>query len=359
MHIRVAPGPVWYGRPMKFSFRLATMAGLLAAGAVCVAPFLSATGQESPQSIGQEVAVNLATGRVLITVVKDGILIATVENPIEAGTRPPAPVELDSSRVGIILGPVDWFSPSTQLQIANLDKELPHLKARTAAAPAPAPHLAPSQGGDQASDIEATGQGFGERLNQVAKGLRSRVNLGEDEPFAQLIIADYLSGYGPEVWQLSYGMKQEQQKGDYWETRVLRPSYLQSWPPEKGQPKTIVEFDYPAQKSPPLLELLKQKDPRLDRVRNSDPQMAMVASQIQTDSTKLYAADTTQFLRAALAAVTPPETRQTMSVIGVERGFAWILRPPAEPEHAAPAQTAEAQAQQKERPADAPSLLKH
>ena len=194
----------------------------------------------------------------------------------------------------------------------------------------------------------------------VAKGLRSRVNLGEDEPFAQLIIADYLSGYGPEVWQLSYGMKQEQQKDDYWETRVLKPTYLQFWPPEKGQPKTLVEFDYPAQKRPPsLLELLKQKDPRLDRVRNSDPQMAMVASQIQTDSTKLYAADTTQFLRAALTAVTLPDTRQTMSVIGMEKGFAWILRPPAEPEHAAPAQTAEAQPQQKERPADAPSLLKH
>ena len=105
--------------------------------AVCAALLLPVLGQETPPSAGQEVAVNLATGRVLITVVKDAILIATVENPIEAGTRPPAPVELDSSRVGIILGPVDWFSPSSQLQIANLDKELPHLKARTAAAPAP------------------------------------------------------------------------------------------------------------------------------------------------------------------------------------------------------------------------------
>ncbi|HWF40128.1 MAG TPA: hypothetical protein VG322_16505 [Candidatus Acidoferrales bacterium] len=345
---------------MKSSFRLAALAGLLAAGAVCAALLLPALAQETPSSAGQEVATNLATGRVLITVVKDAILIATVENPIEAGTRPPTPVELDSTRAGIILGPVDWFSPSTQLQIANLDKELPHLKARTAA-PAPAPHLVQTLGGDQASDIESTGQGFGERLNQVAKGLRSNVNLSEDESFAQLIIADYLSGYGPEVWQLSYSMKQEQQKGDYWETRILRPTYLQFWPPEKGQPKTILEFDYPAQKTgTSLLDLLKQKDPRLDRVRNSDPQMAMVASQIQSDSTKLYAADTTQFLRAALAAVTPPETRQTMSVIGVDKGFAWILRPPAEPEHAAPQQTAEAQAQeQKERPADAPSLLKH
>lgn len=350
--------PLWYRKPMKCS-PLAAIEGMIASGILCVALFAPAA-QETSQSGGQEVATNLATGHVLITVVKDAILIATVEDPIEAGTRPPTPVALESSRVGIILGPVDWFSPSSQLQIVNFDKELPHLKARTSVPP-PGPHLGPSQGGDQASDIESIGQGVGERLNLVAKGLRSRVSLGENEPFAQLIIADYLSGYGAEVWQLSYGMKQEQQKGDFWETRVLRPSYLQFWPPEKGQPKTIVEFDYPAQKnSPSLLDLLKKKDPRLDGLRNSDPQMAMVASQIQTDSTKLYAADATQFLRAALAAVTPSDRRQTMSVITMDRGFAWIIRPPAEPEHAAPQQTAQAQSQeQEERPADAPSLLKH
>lgn len=357
--MRAVPTPLWYGKPMKSSL-LAVIAGVLATGVLCVAFFVPAAAQENPQSAGQEVATNLATGRVLITVVKDAILIATVEDPIEAGTRPPTPVELDSSRIGIILGPVDWFSPSTQLQIVNFDKELPHLKARTAAPP-PAPHLQQSQGGEQASDIESIGQGVGERLNLVAKGLRSRLSLGSDEPFAQLIIADYLNGYGAEVWQLSYAMKQEQQKGDFWETRITRPTYLQFWPPEKGQPKTIVEFDYPAEKnSPTLLDLLKQKDPRLERIRNSDPEMAMVVDQIQTDSMKLHAAETEQFLRAALAAVTPPERRQTMSVIAMDRGFAWIVRPPAEQEHAAPRETAQAQSQQqKERPADAPSLLKH
>jgi hypothetical protein len=355
MHIGAAVPSVWYGKHMKRSFPFASIAAMLPI-ALLFAVLLPSFAQQ-PQSTGQEVVANLAAGRVLITIVKDAILIATVENPIEAETRPPAPVEIDSSRVGIILGPVDWFSPSSQLEIARLDKELPHLKARMVVT---APHLGQVQGGGQAPDIEATGQGFGERLNQVAKGLRSKVNLPGDEPLAELIVADYLGGYGPEVWQLNYGMKQEQQKGDYWETRVLRPTYLQFWPPEKGQPKTIVEFDYPAQKSAPsFLELLQQKDQRLERVRNADPQMAMVASQIQTDSTKLVVADTIQFLRAALAAVTPPDSRQTMSVIGMEKGFSWILQPPAEPEHAPPAQTAEAQEQQKERPADAPSLLKH
>jgi hypothetical protein len=349
---------------MKRRFHRVRLAGIFLAVFLCAAPLHPAFARQAEQESGQEIVANLAAGRVVILVVKDAILIATVENPIESETVPPAPVEMQSSKAGIILGPVDWFSPSTQLDIARLDKELPHLTSHLVAAGPPAgPRLAPAQGGDQASDIESTGLGVGERLNQIAKGLRTKVDLQTDEPFLQLIIADYVGGYGPEVWQLAYGIKQDQQKGEYWDTRVLRPTYLQFWPPEKGQPKTLMEFSYPLDKNTPtLLQLLKQKDPRLEKVRNSDPQMAMVASLIQTDSSKLFAADATQYLRAALAAVTPPQSRQTMAIIGMERGFSWILPPPPQPEHARTLQTAQAagQPQQpKERPADAPSLLKH
>lgn len=340
---------------MKHAFRLASVAA--AAAMLLVAISFRSSAQDNSQAPGQEVIANLAAGRVVIAVVKDAILIATVENPIEAETRPPAPVELDSSRVGVLLGPIEWFSPTTQQDIARLDRELPHLKTRQVAI---APHLGKSQGGDEAADIEATGQGLGERLNQVAKGLRAKVKLPENEPLAQLILADYLPSYGPEVWQLSYGMEQEQEKGDYFETRVLKPTYLQFWPPEKGQPKTLMEFDYPPENAPPsLLQLLQQKDPRMEKIRNADPEMAMVVSQIQSDSMKLYAADATQFLRAALAAISPPNARETMAVIGMERGFSWVLPPPAEPERPRPTETAQAGSQQKERPADAPSLLKH
>ena len=345
---------VWY---VSFMFRSLRIAGPLAALSLAVICLCGTSAQEPTQSPGQEIVANLAAGRVVIAVVKDAILIGTIENPIEAETRPPAPVQIDSDRIGIILGSVEWFSPSSQQDIARLDRELPHLQTRLVTV---SPHLGQSQGGDQAADIEATGQGLGERLNQVAKGLRSRVNLPADEPLAELIMADYLSGYGPEVWQLSYGMKQEQQKGDYWETRVLKPTYLQFWPPEKGQAKTLMEFNYPPENVPAsLLELIRQKDPRLEKLRSSDPQMAMIASQIQSDSTKLLAVDATQFLRAALAAITPPKARQTMAMIGAQKGFAWILPPPAEVERPAPAQTAQADSQPKQRPADAPSLLKH
>lgn len=342
---------------MRYVFRFAWIEAALAAWLFAAFFFPSPGAQEIQQAPGQELVANLAAGRVVIAVVKDAILVATVENPIEAETRPPTPVQLDSSRVGILLGPVDWFSPSTQQDIARLDKELPHLKTRLVAT---APHLGQSQGGDEAADIEATGQGLAEKLNQVVKGLRARVNLPADEPLAQLILADYQGGYGPEVWQLSYQMRQEQQKGDYFETRVLKPTYVQFWPPEKGQPKTLMEFTYPGKPATTsLLQMLQQKDPRLEKIRNADPQMAMVVSQIQSDSTKLFATDATQFLRAALAAVNPPNARETMAVLGMQKGFSWVVPPPAEPERARPTETAQGQEQQKERPADAPSLLKH
>lgn len=346
---------------MRYAFRLACIAAATAAWPLLAFFFPVQSAQETPRAPGQELVANLAAGRVVIAVVKDAILIATVEDPIEAETRPPAPVELDTWGVGILLGPVDWFSPSTQQEIANLDRELPHLKSHLVATTAPAaPHLGQSQGGDEAMDIEATGQGLGERLNEVAKGLRSKVNISEDDPLAQLILADYQSGYGPEVWQLSYGMKQEQEKGDFFETRVLKPTYVQFWPPEKGHTKTLVEFAYPAKKAASsLLQMLQQKDPRLERIRNADQQMAMVASQIQSDSTKVYAADATQFLRAAMAAVNPPNARQTMAIIGMQKGFSWVVPPPAEPERPKQTGTEQAQGPQKERPADAPSLLKH
>jgi hypothetical protein len=338
----------------------AALSGLLGAAAATglMAAWILAPGsraQDTPQKPGQELVANLAAGRVVIAVVKDAILICSIENPIEAETRPPAPVEIESSRVGIILGALDWFSPSTQQDVARLNKELPHLKAYRVAV---TPHLTPSQGGDEASDIEATGQGLQQRLNEIAQGLHGRLNLPANEPLAELIVADYLASYGPEVWQLTYGIKQVEQKGDYWDTRVLPPTYVQFWPPEKGHPKTLVEFNYPPENAPtPLLELLRQKDPRLEKIRNSDPQMALVATALlQGESNRLFAVDATQFLRAAMTAIAGQNSRQTMAMIGIERGFSWILPPPPE----TPRPTMEQpKAAQGERPADAPSLLKH
>ena len=249
---------------------------------------------------------DLAAGRVVIAVVKDAILVGTVENPIEEGTHPPIPVPIASDRLGVILGAVDWLSPSSHQELARLD--------------------------------------------QLAPQLHAKLDLPESEPLAELIVVDYLPGYGQEVWQLSYGIQQEEQDNDYWTTRVLRPAYLQFWPPEKGQPRTLVEFAYPPENPPPtLLELLRNHDPRLEKITASDPKMAEVATRfLQGESNKISAADATQFLRAALDAIAPPNAPETMARITEEDGFSWILAPPPEPKSALVPEA---------RPAGAPTLM--
>ena len=112
--------------------------------------------------------------------------------------------------------------------------------------------------------MEAIGQGLLEQLNEVAQNLHGKVNLSADEPLTELILVGYLAGYGPDIWTITYQIQQQEQDSDYWTTRVLRPSYLQFWPPEKGQPRTLLEFSYPNDNAPtPVLELLRQKDRRI------------------------------------------------------------------------------------------------
>jgi hypothetical protein len=307
---------------------------------------VQAAAQDMSVAPVQETVANLAAGRVIIAVVKGAILVATIENPIEVQTRPPIPVPLAGDRFGIVLGAVDWTFPSTHEVFAKLDQELPHLRGRQVA---DVPHLQSARGGSEATDVEAIGQGVLERLNQVARNLHGPVDLS-GEPLAEVILADYLPGYGPEVWQLSYAMKQEEEQDEYWTTRVLRPSYIQAYPPEKKEPHNLVEFQYPPSDAPTLLDLLRQHDPRLSGVSSSDPAMAAVAAKFLSGETdKVPAADATQFLRAAMNAITPPNARQVMGSLTEDAGLTWILPPPPE---AAPSK------QQKPRPAGAPSLAK-
>jgi len=314
----------------------------------CFSRVYRALAQNLSDQPGEEVVANLAAGRVVVAVVKDAILIATVENPFEAQTHPPTPVPLSGQRAGVILGAVDWFSPSSKVQIARLDRDLPHVHGHVKPQ---GPRLQAGQEGSEATDIEFVGEGLADRLNEVVKNLHAKMELPAGEPLAELVIADFIPGYGPEVWHVNYSIEQFPQRGDFWETRVPRPRFLQDWPPEKDQPHTLLEFDYPpGLTTPTVLEMLRQKDPRLEKLSNSDPVMASVASMLLKGvSNKIATADATQFLRAALNAISPPNARETVASIGFQSGFAWILQPPNEPKPAL---------QQKERPADAPTLLK-
>jgi hypothetical protein len=339
-------------RPFWFACRKVRIVSEVAIGGFLVLLSLAgpttALAQEAPEQPVEEVVANLAAGRVVIAVVKDGMIIGTIENPIEAGTHPPTPVQLSRRRAAIALGAVDWFSPSTQRQLARFDHDLPPAtRARTS----PGPTLQQPHAEVEAVDIEAIGEGMVNRLKDMAQNLHSPLELPSGEPLVEIIVADYLGDYGPEVWQITFSIEQQPVRLDFLDTRILAPHYVQFWPPEKGHPHSLIEFHYPpGNGSPSILDLLRQNDPRLEKIRYSDAKMGEVARRLLVgESAKVLSTDAVQFLRAAMAAIAPPNARQTMAIIGIETGFEWILAPPPEPKRPG---------KEKERPPGAPSLLK-
>ncbi|MGC2720476.1 MAG: hypothetical protein WA209_12880 [Candidatus Acidiferrales bacterium] len=336
--------------PLSVLFQIASGLWLLAS------PTLIA--QQVQDAPTQEFVANLAAGRVVIAVVKDAIVVATIENPIEVQTHVPTPVPVSSLRAEILLGAVDWLSPSSQIQIARIDQELPHLRASSSVAgpvtgPLPTtPSLNGVSANREATDLEGVGQALYERFNDVTKDIHGKISLPAGEPLAQLVIFGYAKDYGPEVWLLTFELKQDIQREDYFSTHVTRPRFFQYWPPEKGQPHTLVEFQYPPENpSPTILEMLKNRDPRLDKVISNDAKTQQVANLLVAgDSKKILGVDAVQFLRAVLGAIAPEKARETVSVLTEDGGLQWVLKPPAEAK-AAPLPG------EAERPPDAPSLL--
>ena len=161
--------------------------------------------------------------------------------------------------------------------------------------------------------------------------------------------------YGPEAWTIDYHIRQDALGNDVWRTRVLRPSYNQLYPPEKGQPHTLVEVRYPpanrAKDNPELLDLLRQNDPRLQQAsaRQTSVLSKSVALVVEGQSQKSAVASDIDFLKSALPAVAPPQAQLTMAYVDYNRGFQWVLEPP---KSAAPAPTEE-----KPKEEGAPSLF--
>lgn len=296
----------------------------------------------------EEIVGNLAAGRVVVIVAKGGIAIATLESRIEPNTRPPVIVPLGTRRAGVLLGAVDWVDLDSDIHFARLDKDLPKLHSRVAS---PGPRLQQEVTGGVATDIEDVGLGLFERLRDVAKKIHAKLDLAPEEPFVELVLVDYVEGYGPEVWVLSYPLEQLPLRGDYWETRVLRPRYTQLWPPEKGQPRNLLEVRYPQGDAvPPLLDSLRQNDPRLQRVRTADAGSGALAKLLETGDTRnAQVADTLPFLRATLDAIAAPGAGEVVSVINEKTGFDWIL---------APVEEAKKPGEEKTPPPGAPTLRK-
>lgn len=308
----------WLVRVIRGS-ACAALATLLPTSAGMPAP--SRAPEPRPQQSADEVVANLAAGRVAVLVAKDGIAVATAQSQIEPETRPPLIVPLGSLQVAVLLGPEEWVWPGTGRPPLRLDVELRRSARASRRGPARDVEM-------PATDIEAIGLGFLESLRNAAGLLHGPLHLQPQEPFAEVMLADYAPNYGPEVWSLRYRAEQELLRGDFYRTAVHRPEYVQLYPPDRGQPKTLMESSYPPHDpgEPPILDLLKANDSRLAALREADPGMGRAADLLlRGESQKIKIADGLELLRAAFQSVSPRGARQMILVITEQEGMKWVL----------------------------------
>lgn len=304
-----------------------------------------------PSVRAQEVVVNLSAGRVVVCVARGGIVIATVHKRIEAEARPPVLAELTPRRVAVLLGATEWVSPAGEPAV-RMEREFPQV-ARAAAGGGP------TLGKAQENDLESIGLAMLEPLRAAAQRLVQKVEMGRDEPLLEVVLIGYVEDYGAEMWTLRYRIAQDPLRSEYWQTRVLRPLYEQLYPPEKGQPRTLLETRYPrtasdaepAMAEPTLLALLQRNDPRLARVRNADRQTSDAAAKILSgESHKASVEGVTALLRGALEATLGADETLALAVLDERSGLTWIV-PQRIPAH-------RAEEEKQERPAGAPTLRK-
>lgn len=316
---------------------------VLASASVCMLAVLAVAIPMLAQE--DEIVANLAGGRTIIQVANDAILFAAISHPLEAKSVPPRVAAIDSRHVGIFYGASEWQVPA-QPQPIRLDLDIPHFGR-------PDPRFASPTDADQ--DLEQIGIAFLEKLRPLVSQLHHKIDLKPDEPLFQIILIGYApKDYGPEVWLIDYSVEQEAipNEKDFWQTHLLRPRFSQLYPPEKHQPKTLMEVRFPADlPGIPLLGLIQQSDPAIARLRSSDAHLNKVVEQIQRgEAQKANSAASTDFLRDALPLVAG-NSPFIMGVLSERGGFEWIV-PPTEP------RVKEETAQDKDRPPDAPTLMR-
>jgi hypothetical protein len=290
----------------------------------------------------EEIVASLSGGRVIIQVAKDDvILFGAIDQPAEAGSAPPRVVQLDDGHVGILFGATEWQKPADPKPV-RLDREFRPVQA------VDQHYQDYAEVGER--DLETIGIGFLEELRPLVAQLHHKLSFGAEEALLEVIIVGFGRGYGPEVWQLEYRISQEQvaARGEYWQTRVLRPRFTQLYPPEGGKkgPHTLVEARYPAESAndvgagqhkeqaayddPPLIALIQGADPRIAKLESSNPKFTKEAQAIEKgQAQKVDSADAADFLRAALPLMANG-SKFFLGSMEEQKGFDWIV-PPDEP----------------------------
>jgi hypothetical protein len=297
------------------------------------------TAQEPPRE--DEIVANLAGGRVIVHVARDKIVFAAIDQPVEADSIPPRVMSINATHIGILLGASEWRHTSDP-QPVRLDKDFPRVSGKN-------PNYADNSD-DVAPDLETIGVAFLERLRPLVSQLHHKIEFKRDEALFEVVLIGYApDDYGPEVWTIEYRIQQEEiaTRGEFWQTRLLRPRFTQLYPPEKHAPKTLVEIRFQTTtQEPSLQQLIQGNDPDIEKLSRGEPKFLKVMEDIDRgQANKAAPQDATDFLRAAL----PLIVGKSRFILGTmtEGGFDWVV-PPDEP--------VEKAKQDKNQPPDAPSL---
>jgi hypothetical protein len=291
-----------------------------------------------------EIVANLAAGHVIVQVAKELIVFAAFDQPVERNSIPPRVMDLDATHIGVLFGASEWRVPADPKPV-RLDRRFQRIGKRD-----PRYESAP---GEIEPDLETIGTAFLETLHPLVSQLHNKVDFTPEETFFEVVIIGYApNAYGPEVWVAEYHIEQElvPARGEYWQTRILRPRFTQLYPPEKHAPRTLVECRYPPDsKGPTLLELIKGNDPRITQLGTTQPRLEKVLENIRGgQAQKAASVDSVDFMKAVLPLISGGASF-VLGTMDERRGFEWIISPD---------EPVEKVQEDKERPPEAPTLRK-
>lgn len=305
-----------------------------------LALLLIAAGTPAQERSDDEIVANLAGGRVIIHVARDQIIFAAIDQPVEVHGPPPRVIDIDGSHVGVLFGASEWQRPADPNPI-RLDQNFQRVGAKD-------PNYAPYS--EAEPDLETMGTAFLEKLRPLVDQLHHKISFPSDEPLLEIVVIGYgPNDYGPEVWTVQYRIEQEEiaTRGDFWQTRILRPRFEQIYPPEKHAPHTIVETRYPSDlKSPQVNDLIQSNDTRIAKLAAGDQRYAKVLADLRKgEAQKASPQESADFMRALV----PIIAGNASFVMGTmdEHGFRWVV---------APEEPVEKAKEDKNRPPDAPTL---
>ncbi len=113
---------------------------------------------------------------------------------------------------------------------------------------------------------------------------------------------------------------------------------IQLYPPEKGQPRTFIEAQYPAKLTPLNLARAAQSDPGVIRIRSSSQEISeAVTAILNGESNKAATRPAEDFLRLAIPVVAGAQAKLAVAAIDQQYRFQWLLAPENAPP--APAET--------------------